>query len=77
MSKESKPLDEAPRESEANEIPEEEVPFQTKFQFVEKLRLLSPQSLKALTDKITEVCSKAFVESEDGKAQILVDLLDA
>lgn len=58
-------------------MPEEEVPFQTKFQFVEKLRLLSPPSLKALTEKITEVCPKAFAESEDGKAQILVDLLDA
>lgn len=53
------------------------MPFQTKFQFVEKLRLLSPPSLKALTDKIIEVCSKAFTEGEDGKAQILVDLLDA
>jgi hypothetical protein len=53
------------------------VPFQTKLQFVEKLRLISPSSLKQITDHITTTCPAAFTESEDGKAQILVDLLTA
>lgn len=54
----------------------EDVPFQTKIQFVDKLRLISPPSLKIITDTISEVCPKAFAEAEDGKAQILIDLLD-
>jgi hypothetical protein len=53
------------------------VSFQTKYQFVEKLRLVSPPNLKLITEFITETCPKAFTAGEDGKAQILVDLLNA
>jgi hypothetical protein len=52
------------------------VPFQIKLQFVEKLRLISPANLKAITDYITKICPKAFTEGEEGKAQMIIDLLD-
>ena len=46
-----------------------------KLQFVDNLRLISPPSMQTLVEHITEVCPKAFTENE-GKAQILVDLLE-
>ena len=45
------------------------------MQFVEKLRLLSPPGMKSLVENIQEICPKGFTET-DGKAQILVDLID-
>jgi hypothetical protein len=51
------------------------VPFYLKLQFVDKLRLISPPSMKTLVEYITEVCPKAFAE-EEGKAQILIDFLE-
>jgi hypothetical protein len=36
------------------------VPFQVKLQFVEKLRLITPLSLKIIMELITQICPKAF-----------------
>ena len=32
--------------------------------------------MQVVVELIREICSKAFTENEEGKAQILVDLLD-
>jgi len=52
------------KEEEISDPLDEEVPFQIKLQFVEKLRLLSPANLKIMTELITEKSPKAFVEDE-------------
>lgn len=50
--------------------------FHLKLQLVDKLRLISPPSMQIVVDLIREICSKAFSENEEGKAQILIDLLN-
>lgn len=50
--------------------------FHLKLQLVDKLRLISPPNMQVVVELIREICSKAFTENEEGKAQILVDLLD-
>lgn len=50
--------------------------FHLKLQFVDKLRLISPPSMKAIVELIASICPKAFTENEEGKAQMFVDLLD-
>lgn len=64
------------KDEDYDDFPHEEVPFTIKLQFVEKLRLISPASIKILTDYISQICPKAFSEGEDGKAQMIIDLLD-
>lgn len=55
--------------------PQEEISVPLKLQFIDKLKLVSPVSMLALVELMQEICPKAFAEQE-GKAQILVDLID-
>jgi hypothetical protein len=54
------PQPEQQKENDFDDLPEEEVPFQVKLQFVEKLRLITPLSLKIIMELITQICPKAF-----------------
>lgn len=50
--------------------------FQEKDNFVQRMQLLPPPSLKALIDTIKQLAPKAFVEHAE-KPQIIIDYIDA
>ena len=55
---------------------EEEIKYQEKIRFTDRLKVLKPEELGQLVQKIVEICPLAFREVEGQKAQILVDNMD-
>ena len=63
-------------ENEDEEEEVEEVPFEKKVNFTEKVRRLTNEGLTKLVKKVKEVCPQALEDVDEQKLHIKVDEID-
>jgi len=63
-------------EDEEEEEAADEVPFEKKVQFTEKVRRLTNEGLTRLVKKVKDICPQALEDVDDQKLHIKVDEID-
>jgi hypothetical protein len=73
----ARPESQQPIETLEEPIETEEVTYQEKLRFSQRIKNLSQEELGSVVDMIRSFCPDAFRELEKDRAQIIVDNLDS